>query len=96
MAPNVKFKIGDFVMIKGGGHDWRNEYNKFIGDIYIVIDVDEDDSGYEILTLRDDSGRYDPYDSDLPRFYSDEIELITSDLDDIVFDADLLGLEDLL
>lgn len=79
-------------MIKGGGHYWSNAYNKFIGDIYIVIDVDEDDSGYEMLTLRDDSGRYDH----LPRFYSDEIELITSDLDDIVFDADLLGLEDLL
>lgn len=91
MAPDVEFKVGDFVMIKGGGHEWINEYNKYIGDIYSVLEVEEVDRGYKVLTLCDGSGE-----PSLPKFYSDEVELITSDgIDDIVFDTDLLGLGDL-
>lgn len=91
MAPDVEFKVGDSVMIKGGGHQWIDAYNEYIGDIYSVLKVEEADSGYKVLTLCDGSGELI-----LPGFYSDEVELITSDdLDELVFDTDLLGLEDL-
>lgn len=91
MAPDVEFKVGDSVMIKGGGHEWIDAYNKYVGDIYSILKVEEADRGFKVLTLCDGSGE-----PNLPKFYSDEVELITSDgLDDLVFDTDLLGLEDL-